>query len=593
METSSSAPLDTRPAPSASPCVLHVDLTRETACRLPQAAADRTRDLGGRGLAWAALDGRIHLAWDDPEAGLAFFPGRLAGLDLPGAGRLTAAWISPLTGLVADAGFGGRLGAALARAGLAGVVVTGRAAGPRGLVLRDREQALVDASALAGLPTPDVFAALVSLDGALVAGPAAWTGCRLAGAVVDRWHGPSRGGLGLAMAAKNFLFMAATGHGAVPVADARGLRLAREAMARLVGASPALGPGGLGRFGSAALMDLTHGRRMMPTHHFRATYFPRAPQVNAPRLEAVLGPTLGLACPGCPVACHRLAPGGLPFPGHDALSHFTALLGLADPGLAVAAQAACLAQGIDPVSLAVAMAGRAEATGGDPRPATVMELIAATAAGQGPGRELGLGAAALARAAGRPEAAMCSKGLELPAFDPRGAYGLALGCAVSAVGPDPWRAGCLAHEVLRKPVATDRFTFDGKARAVFLGENATAALDSLGACPWLTLGTGLEEWGQAISAATGQPTSAGDLGRAGERLVFRERQINTRRGLTAADDDLPGRFFTEPGTGGGGIAVPPLDRQAFLAARAKYYRLRGLTADGLPDPERAAALGLA
>ncbi len=94
--------------------------------------------------------------------------------------------------------------------------------------------------------------------------------------------------------------------------------------------------------------------------------------------------------------------------------------------------------------------------------------------------------------------------MELPAFDPRGAYGLALGLAVSTTGPDAWRAGCLAHELLRKPVATDRFTFEGKARAVFLGENTTAAMDSLGVCPWLALGTSLEEWGQALAALTGE-----------------------------------------------------------------------------------------
>ncbi len=57
-------------------------------------------------------------------------------------------------------------------------------------------------------------------------------------------------------------------------------------------------------------------------------------------------------------------------------------------------------------------------------------------------------------------------------------------------------------------------------------------------------------------------------------------------------DDLPARFFTEPGTAGGGIAVPPLEREAFLEARARYYKVRGLDAAGRPLPERARALGL-
>ncbi|WP_254845463.1 aldehyde ferredoxin oxidoreductase C-terminal domain-containing protein [Desulfovibrio sp. DV] len=99
--------------------------------------------------------------------------------------------------------------------------------------------------------------------------------------------------------------------------------------------------------------------------------------------------------------------------------------------------------------------------------------------------------------------------------------------------------------------------------------------------------------GLAVSAATGTAVAAGELARRGERAVFRERQLNARAGLGAAADDLPERFFTEPGSSGEGIDVPPLSRPAFLAARAGYYRLRGATEDGRPSPERADNLELA
>ena len=577
---------------TTTPHILHVDLTRSRCRRLPLSGAARDLDLGGRGLAGAACDGAAHLSFDDPDAVIALFPGRLAGVDLPGGGRLTAAWLSPLTGAVADAGFGGRLGPALARAGLAGLVLSGRAPAPCGLCIRDGAAEFVPAAPLVGQSTGAVFAALGALDGALVAATAAWLGATpLAGAVVDRWHGPCRGGLGLAMAVKNCLFVAATGQAPVPVADPAGLDRARAAIRRLIDASPALGPGGVGRYGGAALCDLTHGRRMMPTRNFRQTYFPPAQAGNAPRLDATRG-SLAVACPGCPVGCHRIFPGGRPFPDADGLSHFTALLGLADPGLAVAATGLCLRLGLDPVSTAVTLACRAEIDNRDPPSGAVLETIEAMALGRGAGAELGRGARAFAASRGRPEAAMTVKGLELPAFDPRGAYGLALGLAVSAVGPDPWRAGCLAHELLRKPVATDRFSFEGKARAVYLGENAVAALESLGVCPWLGLATSLEEWGQALAAVTGRETGAGALARVGERIVLRERLQNFRRGFGAADDDLPARFFAEPGTSGDGMAVAPLSREAFLAARDTYYRLRGLAPDGRPEVARLAALGV-
>ncbi len=565
----------------ASPDILHVDLTGETILRRMLPPSLRDADLGGRGLAGALLDADPRLAWDAPEAAVVFAPGRLAGLDLPGVGHFHAAFRSPRTGGVARAGAGGRLAGALAGAGLAAVVVTGRARRPTGVAIRDGEARLVDATPLWGQPTDAIFAALGAHDGAAAIGPAAVAGSPLATLVADRWHGAGRAGLGPVLAAKRLLYLAATGHGPVPVADPAALAGARAAMERLVAAAPALsGPCGFGRFGPAALVDLTGGRRMQPTRHFRQTFFERAGSVNAPALEAAFG-AHGVACPGCPVGCRRVAPDGRALPDADALSHLTALLGLSDPELAVGANAFCLGAGLDPAGAAAAVSARAARSGEELSPARVMELLAAMAAADDPGRP-----------AGRDAGELAVKGLELPAFDPRGACGLALALAVSPDGPDPWAGGCLSHEILRKPVATDRFTFEGKARAVFLGENAVAAAACLGGCPFFSLAVSLEEWALALAAVTGRPATAGDLARLGERTVFRERLQNARFGLGAAADDLPGLFFTEPGSSGDAVAVPPLSRAAFLEARAKYYRLRGLDAGGLPAPERAAALEL-
>jgi aldehyde:ferredoxin oxidoreductase len=573
-----------------TPAILYADLTTGTLRRRPVAPKRRNHFLGGRGLAGAGLAVSANLSSDDPDAAVCFFPGRLAGIGLPGAGHLSVTFLSPQTGGVSHASVGGFLADALARAGLAGVVVTGRAARPVGLALLDDAAELIDAGPLWGLPTDALFAALGAYDGVAAIGPAAVAGSPLASLVADRWHRGGRGGLGLALAAKNCLFLAATGHGAPPVADPEGLLRARAAMERLIAAAPALaGDCGFGRFGTAALVDLTNGRRMMPTRNFRQTFFPQATAVNAPA-QATAFDAQAVACPGCPVGCRRVTRDGRLLPDVDALSHFTALLGLADVRLALLANTLCLRAGLDPVAAAATLACHAEIVGQTPSPARVLALLAGMAAMDGEGRELSRGAAAYAASRGRSEAAMTVKGLELPAFDPRGAYGLALSLAVLPGGPDPWGAGCLAHELLRKPVATDRFTFDGKARAVFLGENAVAAADCLGGCPWQGLAVTLEEWGLALTAVTGDPVSAGDLARIGERTAFLERAQNACRGFASRDDVLPERFFTEPGTSGDGIDVPPLAREAFLIARDKYYRLRGLDADGRPTLERAAQL---
>lgn len=559
--------------------ILTIDLTTGRLRREPLPQDARNRDLGGRGLA-----GAVYLAghgtgplprWDDPAATVCLFPGALAGWGLPGASFATLFGPSPHTGGALAAAVPGGLGQGLARAGLAGIVLTGRAARPVVLRIDGQGARLLPAGDRAGQGTKAVLAALAPWFGAVAVGPAAWTGSPLAAALADGVHAVGRGGCGLLFAAKN-LVAVAVAEGPAPVAaDPAGLAAAQAAMSRLIDASPALsGPCGFGRFGPAALLDLTAGRRMLPTRHFRQTCFEPVAQVSAPRLEALFAPR-AVGCPGCPVPCRRVTEAGAVLPDNDALSHFTALLGLADPHLALAANAACLDLGLDPPGAAAALAFAAEQAGRDPGPGAVLPALAG-----------------LARAREAATSPLAVKGVALPAFDPRGAYGLALSLAVGPSGPDPWGGLCLAHELLRKPVATDRFSFAGKARAVFLGENAVAADAALGGCPYFSLAVGLEEWGLAVSAATGEPCAAGDLAVLGERTVFRERLLNVRAGLGAADDLLPARFYDEPGSGGEGIAVPPLSRPDFLAARAGYYRLRGLAANGRPDPARAAALEL-
>jgi len=61
-----------------------------------------------------------------------------------------------------------------------------------------------------------------------------------------------------------------------------------------------------------------------------------------------------------------------------------------------------------------------------------------------------------------------------------------------------------------------------------------------------------------------------------------ERYLNSLNGFTAMDDDLPQRFFTEEGSSSPHIMMKPLDRKAFLDARANYYKVRGYDKDGMP-----------
>ncbi len=170
---------------------------------------------------------------------------------------------------------------------------------------------------------------------------------------------------------------------------------------------------------------------------------------------------------------------------------------------------------------------------------------------------------------------MSVKGLELPAYDPRGSYGIALAYATSTRGGCHLRAYPISQEILRRPIAVDRFTFDGKARMIKIAEDNNAIVDSLSICAFAFLGASLEEYAHVLAAATGLPFTGQGLMKTGEQIILAERRYNKENGFTRADDFLPERFYTEAGTSGDGIVIPPVDKKRFTEELEKYCLMRG------------------
>jgi len=117
-------------------------------------------------------------------------------------------------------------------------------------------------------------------------------------------------------------------------------------------------------------------------------------------------------------------------------------------------------------------------------------------------------------------------------------------------------------------------------------------VDSLTACKFTFFAASMEEYAKAFTAVTGVAVDAQDLLSIGERIYYNERIINYINGYDCRHDDLPARFFEEAGSSGNAIEIPPIDRNAFLETRAKYYTIRGLDRDGRPARSKATELGL-
>ncbi|PKN09857.1 MAG: aldehyde ferredoxin oxidoreductase [Deltaproteobacteria bacterium HGW-Deltaproteobacteria-8] len=575
--------------------ILRVDLGTgaQDVLRLPEAVYHDY--LGGKGLGGYLLRDCASLSTDDPALPLVLAVGPLTATIAPTSGRCHLTTRSPLTGAVADSSAGGRLGTELARAGWDAVMIVGRAERPIGIEIDDASVRLVDASALAGRDTAEIFTLLRERrKGGSIAttGPAADTGCLFASLIVDTHHAAGRCGLGRVAGQKNLKYLAVRGTGRRKVADLAGLKAAREDILRLTAASPVLlGQHGFSCFGTGSIFDLMDSRRMMPTDNFQRTRFPGAEKLNANAYKQRYQPHRH-GCQGCHVLCKKIAADGRSMPEFETMSHFTALIGNTDLELVMRAGDLCNRLGLDTISAGATLACFREISGETLGGERVLELLTGMGTGMGPGAELAQGSAKYAASMGRPELSMSVKGLELPAYDPRGAYGLALAYATSARGGCHLRAYPISHEILRKPVATDRFSFSGKARIIKIAEDANAVVDSLIACKFLFFAASLEEYSRAYSAVTGVSATAQDLLLIGERIDYQERLMNAQNGFRAKDDDLPQRFFAEEGTSGPGLPIPPIPREDFLAARAAYYRIRGLTPDGLPTRETAKRLGL-
>jgi aldehyde:ferredoxin oxidoreductase len=577
--------------------ILHINLTKQSyAVERPGLDDVYSRYIGGKGLGGYYLRRCGQLRWDHPEMMVGLFSGPLVATPSPTSGRAHMISMSPLTNLVGDSSVGGKLATALKRSGWDGVVITGKSRQPVGLEIRDSRVVFRDAAQLWGCDTETVHARLNPEKASLASiGPAAENGVRFASVTVDRHHAAGRTGMGLCFAAKNLKYLLVSGTGRTPIHDAARLKRAREEIFRLTAASPALmGQYGFACLGTGAVYDLMDNRRMMPTDNFLRTRFEHAAGLNANAYAKAYRPRKH-GCRGCHILCKKIGrrdDDRFAMPEFETMSHFTALIGASDMDLVVEANRRCNRYGMDTISTASVLACRREITGEDYTAQRLMQLLDDIALGRGEGRSLGAGAFRYALSMDRPQSAMAVKGLELPAYDPRGAYGMALGFAVSTRGGCHLRAYPISHEILRKPVATDRFSFSGKARIIKISEDLNAVVDSLTACKFTFFAASLEEYAEAFSAVTGLETSAQDLLAIGERIDYNERIINFQNGYDGSADDLPQRFFTQPGSSGGAVDIPPIDRKDFLSVIAKYYKIRGLDPKGRPLKEKAIALGL-
>jgi aldehyde:ferredoxin oxidoreductase len=542
-----------------------------------------TSYLGGRGLGVRLMRDHCTLNPFAAEIPLIFAVGPLCGTPAPTAARLSVVSRSPLTGTIYDCSAGGRFAWRLKAAGFDALQIVGRSSAPVVLKITPTEIELLPAEQLWGGTISATVQALERHGSVAAIGPAGENRVLFANIMMGEGNSVGRGGLGAVMGAKNLKAVTVAGDRQTGICDQERFKQARNDILRLFNASPIIfGDLGIAEYGTPALVDLMAQRRMAPTENFRKTVFAEVANYSGPAIRKACHPK-NHGCYGCPIQCKKSLADGTPLPEYETVNHFGALNGISELRSIIHSNNLCNQLGMDTISAAATLAAWGELRGSFPATEEIGDLLRAIAFRQGEGDLLAEGAARYTKRLGRPELSMSVKGLELPAYDPRGAYGMALAYCTSNRGGCHLRAYPIAHEILRKPVATDRFDFAGKARIIKIAEDCNATIDSLVACKFSFFGASLEEYGELLSATTGIEYSPQRLKEIGARIYLTERFYNQLNGFTASADRLPERFFAEPGSSGDGLEMPPLDRQRFAEEIQKYYRIRGLNAQGCLD----------
>ncbi len=608
--------------------ILEVDLeTRNT--QALGTLTDFAAVMGGRGLGQALLAKRVTPTTNPlaPECPVIISAGLLCGTGAPAAARLSLDSVNLFTGGVASSNVGGEAAAGMRRAGIASVVLSGRAQQLTVIELSDQRVRCHDAQELAGKSVPEVDHALRCRFGAdvstMVVGPAGEKGVWLATVVVDGARTAGRCGLGAVLGWKRVKALVIRGQGRVPVGDSEGFRRASAVAQRKLERS-------------------SFNRRRMkygvycyevpwevesPYRNFSGTAIPQEkierlhPNSFLPYLKACRG------CDGCPISCwtthiyidkqgvERRCEG---LQGNDP-DNFGARLDLVDPRDILSAHALCneLGLDVDVASSVIAWAidcyesgllSRAETDGrrlhwGDCT--LVMDLLGAIARREGVGDLLAEGCVRAARRLGRGSEGLCRhvRGNDLfeclwtsPAW--------AFGTVLSPRGGTHTRGAFIGDRMADLPLALVRRwygieelpesgSWEHVERLVIHQERVNAVLDSIGMCFFTSSGCAdmllPEDYCEILSAFWGRPYTEHEFLLSGERIHVQERALNRLLGLPGRSGDGPPTHFVDV----------PLDNRytvdpvAWNSALDRYYEMRGWDiGTGWPTGKTMLRLGL-
>lgn len=584
--------------------------------------------LGGRGLGVKILHDELPAGTDplSPENVVVIATGLLTGSKAPSSGRYEVVTKSPMTGSILSSNSGGSWGKELRWAGVDVIVIKGKAEKPTYIWINDGKVEFKDASAFWGntlIESDEGMRAETDEEAKVLQIGMAGENLNMISAIMnEKFRAAGRGGGGAVLGSKNLKGIVLKGTKEVKPKNAIQMKRAIDKTIKALeeheaGSGVTKEGGGLNQLGTPILVNVINNSGIFPTKNFQVGQFSGAEKISGEKLsETILKKTV--ACYRCPMECGRWVDvkGGkygekeYPHAEGESLEYetiwaFGGETAVDDLDAIALANYLCNEYGMDTISTGVTIGFAMELyekgiiteedvgfelNWGDAE--AMIRLIEMMAHREGFGEILADGSQAAAEKLGKDaiKYAIQVKGLELPAYDPRGAHGIGLNYATSNRGAAHVNGYTIAAEIVGAPLKVDPFDAGPEKVGLTIAfQNLTAAVDSIGICLFTTFSVGAEEFAPMVSAMTGwKDFTAEEFVQTGERIYALERLFLQREGFSSKDDTLPERLTDEEMPEGPAKGkTMPLEQMLKM-----YYQQRGYDDEGHPTKVKLQELHL-
>jgi aldehyde:ferredoxin oxidoreductase len=533
---------------------------------------------GGRALTSAIVFSEVPATADPlgPENKIVFAPGLLGGTSAPNGGRLSVGTKSPLTGGIKESNAGGQAAHAIAKHGIAAIVVEGKPADSAArymlVIEADGSTRLERVDAWAGMGNYELGEAIKGTRPAddrfatITIGPAGEMGLKAAAVTVSDPKGipnrfAGRGGTGAVMGSKGLKAILISDKG-LPYVEHADKEAFTEAVKKFANAlnTHAVTSQALPTYGTNVLANIINEAGGYPTRNFSSGQFEGVENISGERQREITlerGGNVKHGChTGCIIQCSRYwvdKDGNYVTKGmeYENVWSIGADCGIDDLDAIAAIDRECSDLGLDTIEMGATLAvymdsGKIAFGDGAAALAAVKEIWKGTELG----KTLGNGAEATGKAFGVARIPVV-KHQALPAYDPRPIMGIGVTYATSTMGADHTAGYAITSNVLAVGGTVDPLKPDGQAALSQGLQIATAMLDAMGLCIFvafavLDIPEALDAIHEMASAHTGEKWDTDALMELGKEVLTYERLFNEHAGFTAADDRLPRMFYEEP-----------------------------------------------